>query len=210
MAAVAVDDRHEQLEERVQRGDDLGRGRALGERGETGDVAEHDRHVDLYAALGEAAGEDEPGDVLVEVGAEGLADALALGESDCHPVERVGELAELVARDDGDAHVVIAAAHECERVAQARDRAGDRSREQQRELEREREADEQCRGDTAGEHARAASVAHDGGDDEAGHSGEHGQADEQTAADREPIRGEGEAVGEPARDALDERAHEDL
>ena len=48
--------------------------------------------------LVELVGEDVLGHLAVEVGAEGLADPLALGQALDHRVERSGELAGLVAR----------------------------------------------------------------------------------------------------------------
>ena len=71
-------------EQRVERLDDLRGLGALGERREVARVAEQDRRLDLHPALREAAVEDQPGDVVIQVGPERLADPLALGQAVGH------------------------------------------------------------------------------------------------------------------------------
>src|SRR5215211_3152970 len=80
VAAVPGNDRNDDLEELVETADDLVGVGVGGERGEVADVADEDRHLDLLAALVEALAEDVLGHLLVEVGAEGLADPLALAK----------------------------------------------------------------------------------------------------------------------------------
>src|SRR5207302_9396077 len=87
VTTVAADDRHEDLEQAVQRRDYLGRRRALGKGREVGHVAEHDRYLHLDTVRGQAPREDEAGDVLVAVDAERLADALAVRRSPAHAAE---------------------------------------------------------------------------------------------------------------------------
>ena len=100
--AVSGDHRDDHLEQPVERADDLLRLGAGREAGEVLDVGEQDRDVELDPLLVEAVGEDVLRDLAVEVGAEGVADPLALGQPLDHLVERRRELADLVARRDRD------------------------------------------------------------------------------------------------------------
>ena len=70
--------------------------RVAGELGEVADVADEYRDLALHPLLRESLAEDVLGDRLVEVGAERLAQLLALGEALDHLIERGGQLAELV------------------------------------------------------------------------------------------------------------------
>ncbi len=108
VAALGRDHRHHDLEELVETGDHLLRVCGLGEAAEVLDVAEEDRDVDDLALLGEALAEDVVGDLVVEVGAEGLADPLALAQAADHLVERSGELADLVGGGDRNGDVEVA------------------------------------------------------------------------------------------------------
>ena len=92
-------------------------------------VAEQDRDLDLDALLGEPVAEDVLGDLLVEVGAERLADPLALAQALDHLVERGRQLAELVAGRHRHGDVVVAlAAPRRSRAAGRRSGAGSTSR----------------------------------------------------------------------------------
>ena len=161
------------------------RRRAGGERGEVADVAEQHRDLDLDPLLGEALGEDVLGDLLVEVGAERLADALALGEPRDHLVEAGGELAELVAGGHRDRDVVVALADPVDRAREVGERAQDRLREQHRELERDRGRDQQRDQHVEAEVGAAAAVGGERGDHEAGDQVDQRQRDHQPRAQRD-------------------------
>ena len=102
---MARDDGHDDLEEAVERRHDLLRLRVGGEAREVAHVREEDRHLQLDPLLVELVGEDVLGHLAVEVGAERVADPLALGEPLDHRVERGGELAGLIAGRHGHGDV---------------------------------------------------------------------------------------------------------
>ena len=209
VAAVAGDDRDDLLEEAVERGDDLLRVGAGGEAGEVLDVAEEDRDLELDALLGEALAEDVLGDLAVEVGAERLADPLALGEADHHLVERRRQLAELVAGGDRDADLVVALLEPLGRLAQVVDRAQHRLREQDRQLERDRRRDRDRDEHVDAEVGAAAVVRGERGDDEAGDQVDQRQRRHQPHAQRDRRRQVG-ARGDGLVDVDQHRAHPDL
>ena len=109
--------------------------------GEVAHVAEQDRDVELsIPSRGKSLAEDVARRPRVEIGAEGLADPLALGQAGDHLVEGGGELAELVG--GGDRHRRRSRpAHRLDGALEVADRAQDRLREQHRELERDRDRD---------------------------------------------------------------------
>jgi len=90
VSAVVGDDRHHGLKEPVDRSHDLLCVGPRGEAREVAHIAEQQRHVGLEAVGRVLVAEDVLGDLLVEVGAEGLADPLALGEPGDHLVEGSG------------------------------------------------------------------------------------------------------------------------
>jgi len=83
----------------------------LRERGEVPDVDEHDRHLHLLAGQVRALLQDVLGHLGVDVGAERLADPLALGQSLHHGVEAELEAADLGAVVDRHADVELPLAH---------------------------------------------------------------------------------------------------
>jgi len=138
VSAVVGDDRHHGLKEPVDRSHDL---LCVGPRGESREVAcvaKQQRHVGLEALRQVLVAEDVLGDLFVEVGAEGLADPLALGESGDHLVERSGQLAQLVGGGNRDGDVVVAAADRLDASLQVADRVHDRPRQQERQLQSNR------------------------------------------------------------------------
>ena len=143
VAAVAGDDRDDALEELVEPRHHLRRvGLRCGRR-EIAHVDEDQRDLELLSPGLEVLGDQVLGDLLVEIGAEGLAQPLALGESVDHLVEGRGELAELIR--GGDRHVLVEAAlaDPLGGGLEVLDRPQDRARQQDGELEADREGDEQ-------------------------------------------------------------------
>ena len=84
---MSVNDRHDPLEEAVERSDHVARGRALGEAGEVADINEHDRDLDLFSFEDPALLEEVVGHLRIDVCAKHLADSFALGEASDHLVE---------------------------------------------------------------------------------------------------------------------------
>ncbi len=97
VAGVGVDHRHDVFPEPVHGRDHLGGAPALGETGEVADVDEHQRHLKLFARERGPLPQDVFGDLGIDVGAEGLADPLALPESGDHAVEAGLQEADLAA-----------------------------------------------------------------------------------------------------------------
>ena len=91
-------------------------------------VAEDQRDLDLVTARLEVLADQVARDLLVQVGAEGLAQPLALAEPVDHLVERRGELAELVRGGDRDVLVEAALADPLGRGLEVLDRPQDRAR----------------------------------------------------------------------------------
>ena len=165
-------------------GDDLLRRRLRGELGEVAHVAEHHRDLDLHSLLGEALGEDVLGDLLVEVGAEGLAQTLALGQPLDHLVEVRREHAELVAGRDRHGGLEVAAANALDRELDVAQRAQDRLRQHPGELERDRRRDQQRDEHVEAEVGAIAGVGGERGDDEAGDQVDQRQGDGEAQAQR--------------------------
>ena len=142
LPAMALEDRHDELEEVVQVGDRLARRRALRERREVADVDEHDRHLHVLALEQLALRHHALGDARRDVAPERRPQPLAFLEAREHLVERARELADLVARRDEHARGEVTALHALDGVDQLTHRSHHRAGEQQRELERDRERDE--------------------------------------------------------------------
>ena len=79
----------------------------LGEGREAPDVEEEHRHLDLLAGERGALAEDVLGDVAVDVGPEGLADALALAKPLDHAVEARPQQAHLAPLRNPDFRVEV-------------------------------------------------------------------------------------------------------
>ena len=125
MAAVASDDRDDALEELVEARHHLGRVGLGGGGGEIAHVDEDQRDLDLLSSRLEVLGDQVLGDLLVQVGAEGLAQPLPLGQPVDHLVERRGELAELIRGGDRDVLVEVPLADPLGRRLQVLDSGGE-------------------------------------------------------------------------------------
>ena len=142
VAAMAHEQRHDELVELVETVDDLACARALGEAREVADVEAQDRDLQFLAVEVDAVAQHHLGDARADVGAERLVQPLALLQAGDHVVERAREAAGLVGRDDRHARAQVAAAHALGRFTQRVERPEDRARQQDRQLERDREGDD--------------------------------------------------------------------
>jgi hypothetical protein len=119
-SAVLEDAVRDHLEDLVQQGDHVGRLHPLGESREAPDVGEQDRDLAFDARLLLALGalEQLGEDVVVDVAAEGVLDALLLCQGVSHLVEGARQLAHLVVRSRRHAHHDLPGAHLLHAVAQ--------------------------------------------------------------------------------------------
>ena len=189
---------------------------------EVAHVEEHQRHLDLLA-LGPALLEDVLGDVAVDVGAERLADPLALAQPPDHAVEAGLEEAQLAGVVDGDLDVEVAPLDLVDRPPHRGDRVGHRARG---EDDREQAEDERdpAEGDHGSRQLAAVDVlaAHrvDGHDHEAQQRhggaerpGDHGARGD--AGDHGPLRRPGHhrpgrgGAQDPLGEQVGERRHRD-
>ena len=139
MPAVAEEHRNDQIPELVEHRDDLARAGALGERGEVANVEEQDRDLDLLPLQIGSLSQHPVGERGVDVGAEGLAQPLALVEPLDHRVEGLGQLAGLVGGHDRHAGGEITRAHLLGGLLQVAHRAAQRADDEDHQLERDGE-----------------------------------------------------------------------
>jgi hypothetical protein len=140
---VFLDQRDRPPEEAVEGADHLRRRRALRVAREVTDVEEEHRHLDLLALERGALAEDVLCYAAVDVGAECVADALALTQALDHRVEGTSQRTGLVDRDHGHAHVQITPPDALGRAAQLADRPGHRVGEQHYQPARDRRRHQQ-------------------------------------------------------------------
>ena len=129
--------------------------------------------------------DDVAGDLLVEVGAERLAQPLALGQAVDHLVEGRGELAELVGGGHRDVLVEAPLADPLGRRLEVLDRPQDRAAEQHGQLEADQEGDRQRDQHVQAQRLDAAAVGGQRGDGDAGDHVDQRQRAEQLDAQRD-------------------------
>src|SRR3954465_13683688 len=126
-AAVAADDVDDDAEEAVEQRDDLLRRPLAGERRRADEVDEQHRDLALLAAEVQVGlVQRRAGDVLADVAAEQVLDALALAQPGGHAVEAALQQPDLARVVDTDVDVQVAVLDAGERVADRPDRLGDR------------------------------------------------------------------------------------
>lgn len=82
-----MDDRHEALPEAVDLSHNCLGLNSLSIGREVANIDEHDGDLDLFARKGGTRAQQVLGDLRIDVGAEGLPNPLALGQSSAHVVE---------------------------------------------------------------------------------------------------------------------------
>ena len=127
-AAVSGDDLDYHRKEPVERFDDGGRWTRCGEGGGADDVDEEHGNVAVLATEVLVTGKGVAGDVLADVAAEEVADALALSQAGHHAVEASLQQADFTAVVDGNVSLEITPLDVGQRSPDRAERIGDRPR----------------------------------------------------------------------------------
>ena len=172
--ALVVDDVDDHAEEVVEQLDDLARRPLVGQLGRADQVDEQHGDVELLAAERDAALQRLARDVLADLAAEEVAEALALAQPVDHAVEPGLQQPDLAAVVDVDVRAVVAVLQPAHRAAQALQRIGERPRGEGHDGQ----ADDQR--DAAEQQRRGGDAVRGGVQD----AGQHAGADERDAQHR--------------------------